>query len=50
MSAEMCCPLISAVADEDRVYGLSDYEGATARRPLINPKLALNAQSPQNSR
>ena len=28
---EMCCPLIRAVADEDRVYELSDYEGATAR-------------------
>lgn len=28
---EMCCPLLSAVADEDRVYELSDYEGATAR-------------------
>jgi 2-oxoglutarate ferredoxin oxidoreductase subunit beta len=31
MSVDMCCPLISAVADEDRVYELSDYEGATAR-------------------
>ena len=28
---EMCCPLLSAVADEDRVYELSDYEGAAAR-------------------
>jgi 2-oxoglutarate ferredoxin oxidoreductase subunit beta len=27
----MCCPLIQAVSDDDRVYELSDYEGATAR-------------------